>query len=47
MKKINKILVGFFALSMLFTLFSVNNVTAAGETPVEISGDTVQTQIQT
>ena len=45
MKKINKVLVGLFALSMLFTLFSANNVLAAGGSPVEISGDTVQTQI--
>jgi len=45
MKKINKILVGIFALSMLFTLFSTNNVVAAGDSPVEISGETVQTQI--
>ncbi|MHA2280953.1 MAG: hypothetical protein ACXAC5_08885, partial [Promethearchaeota archaeon] len=46
MKKINKIIIGLFALSMLFSLFSVNNVVAAGESSVEISGDNIQTQIQ-
>ncbi|MHA1933556.1 MAG: hypothetical protein ACW96X_13510 [Promethearchaeota archaeon] len=46
MKKINKILVGLFAFSMLFTLFSTNYVMATGESTVEISGDAVQTQIQ-
>lgn len=46
MKKINKIVIGFFAISMLITAFNVNNVTAAPESTVEISGDTIQTQIQ-
>jgi hypothetical protein len=45
MKKKNGILVGLFALSMVFTLFNTNYVVAAGESSVAISGDTIQTEI--
>ncbi|MBY8985906.1 MAG: hypothetical protein KGD65_12605 [Candidatus Lokiarchaeota archaeon] len=40
MKKINKILVGLFAFSMLFSVFGVTSVVAAEDPPVEVPGDT-------
>ncbi len=46
MKKLTKIVVSLFALSMLFTLFSTSSVVAAGESSVDVPGDTIQTQIQ-
>ena len=46
MKKFNKILVGIFAFTMFFTLFSVNNVMAVEDTSIPVTGDTIQTQIQ-
>ncbi|MHA2086944.1 MAG: hypothetical protein ACW972_01620, partial [Promethearchaeota archaeon] len=46
MKKLTKIVVSLFALSMLFSLFSTSDVVAAGESSVDVNGDTVQTQIQ-
>jgi hypothetical protein len=46
MKKINKIIIGIFTLSMLFAVFNTNNVMAAEESSFEISGDSIQTQIQ-
>lgn len=45
MKKINKILIGSFALAILFTILSTNTVLAA-ETPIEINDDTYQTRIE-
>jgi len=46
MKKMNKILIGIFAFTILFTLFNVNAVMAAGESSIEVNGDTYQYQIQ-
>ncbi|MHA1913196.1 MAG: hypothetical protein ACW986_02865 [Promethearchaeota archaeon] len=46
MKKSSKILLGTFAMALLFTVASTSSVVAAGETPVEVNGDTIQTQIQ-
>lgn len=40
MKKVNKILVGLFALSMLFSVFGVTSVVAAEDPPVEVPGNT-------
>ena len=40
MKKINKILVGLFAFSMLFSVFGVTSVVAAEDPPVDVLGDT-------
>ena len=46
MKKTSKILLGTFVIALLFAVASTNSVVAAGETPVEVNGDTIQTQIQ-
>jgi hypothetical protein len=45
MKQANKILIGTFALAMLFTIVSVNTALAA-DTSVEINADQYQTRIQ-
>jgi len=45
MKKINKILIGSFALAILFTILSTNTVLAA-ETSIDINDETYQTRIQ-
>jgi hypothetical protein len=45
MKKINKILIGSFALVILFTILSTNTVLAA-ETSIDVNDDTYQTRIQ-
>jgi hypothetical protein len=46
MKKTSKILLGTFAMALLITVASTSSVVAAGETPVDVNGDTIQTQIQ-
>jgi hypothetical protein len=45
MKKINKILIGSFALVILFTVLNANTVLAT-ETSIDINDDTYQTRIQ-
>ncbi|MFX0083376.1 MAG: hypothetical protein ACFE94_16645 [Candidatus Hodarchaeota archaeon] len=45
MKKINKILIGTFALAILFTILSTSTVLAA-EASIDINDDTYQTRIQ-
>ncbi len=45
MKKISKILIGSFALMILFTVFSANTVFAT-ESSIDINDDTYQTRIQ-
>jgi hypothetical protein len=46
MKKTSKILLGTFAIALLFAVANTSSVVAAGETPVDVNGDTIQTQIQ-
>ncbi|UCD02443.1 MAG: hypothetical protein JSV23_05385 [Promethearchaeota archaeon] len=46
MKKVSKIILGIFTFSILFSIFNVNSVLGAGETNINVNGDTIQTQIQ-
>ncbi|MFX0105785.1 MAG: hypothetical protein ACFE75_09860 [Candidatus Hodarchaeota archaeon] len=46
MKKYTKIILGIFTFSILFSIFNINTVLAAGETNINVNGDTIQTQIQ-